>query len=192
MTVMDIELFLTSLYVLVDDFLECYSLPFTRGPAWQLSASEAITLLLFGQWAHFRSERDFYRFADEQLRDAFPNLPAREQLNRQWRALHDAVCAFSHTMADQLGAGEAAYEALDATAIVTRSAKRRGNGWLVGQADIGHSNRLGCSRGSSYCWPRHPKVSSRDLASHLPVPKSNPWQKPSLHSDRLLTNVACP
>lgn len=42
---------------------------------------------------------------------------------------------------------DAAYEALDSAAVPTRDAKRRGNGWLAGQADIGWSNRLGWYEG---------------------------------------------
>jgi Transposase DDE domain len=40
-----------------------------------------------------------------------------------------------------------AYEVLDSTAAVTRDAKRRGLGWLAGQADIGWSNRIGWYEG---------------------------------------------
>ena len=36
---------------------------------------------------------------------------------------------------------------LDATAVVVRGAKRRGEGWLTGEADIGKSNRLGWYEG---------------------------------------------
>ena len=39
------------------------------------------------------------------------------------------------------------YEALDATAVPTRDAKRRGSGWLSDQARIGWSNRLGWFEG---------------------------------------------
>ena len=35
------------------------------------------------------------------------------------------------------------YQALDASAMPVRDAKRRGNGWLAGYADIGWSNNLG-------------------------------------------------
>src|SRR5216683_772153 len=46
-----------------------------------------------------------------------------------------------------LRAQETAYEVLDSTAAVTRDAKRRGLGWLAGQADIGWSNRVGWYEG---------------------------------------------
>jgi len=143
----DIDLFITAVFVLVDDFFKGDPLPPQPGPDCKLTASEAITLLLFSQWSRFRSERDFYRFAYKKLRSAFPNLPSRPQLNRQWRALHDQVCIFSSYLADVLGAGEAPYEALDTGPVVTRNAKRRGDGWLVGEADIGYSSRLGWYEG---------------------------------------------
>jgi hypothetical protein len=47
-----------------------------------------------------------------------------------------------------LQAQDGPYEALDTTGVPTRDAKRRGGaGWLVGQADIGWSNRLGWYEG---------------------------------------------
>ncbi|MEK7400552.1 MAG: hypothetical protein AAB116_26710 [Candidatus Poribacteria bacterium] len=84
--------------------------------------SEAITSLMFSQWARFRSEQDFYRHADQNLRYLFPNIPCREQLNRQWRSLHDYVCRFFCHLEEMMEAEKATYEALDATAIVTRDA----------------------------------------------------------------------
>jgi len=39
--------------------------------------------------------------------------------------------------------GEHPYQALDASAMPIRDLKRRGHGWLAGQADIGWSNSLG-------------------------------------------------
>ena len=50
-------------------------------------------------------------------------------------------------MVQVLNAQETAYEVLDSTAAVTRDAKRRGLGWLAGQADIGWSNRIGWYEG---------------------------------------------
>jgi hypothetical protein len=35
------------------------------------------------------------------------------------------------------------YQALDSSAMPVRDAKRRGHGWLAGQADIGWSNSIG-------------------------------------------------
>ena len=79
----DIEDFVTTLFVLVDDFCQGDPPPPKPGPDCKFAESEAITLLIFSQWSRFSSERDFYRFAYKELRDAFPDLPSRPQLNRQ-------------------------------------------------------------------------------------------------------------
>jgi hypothetical protein len=53
------------------------------GPQASLSRSEVVTLAVFGQWSQFASERAFYRYAERQLRWAFPSLPAPEQFKRR-------------------------------------------------------------------------------------------------------------
>jgi len=104
-------------------------------------------LAAFGQFARFGSERDFWRYADAQLRPLFPRLPDRSQFNRLLRRHRGAIEAFALALAAALGAGDAPYEALDCTAAPTRDAKRRGRGWLPGLADVGWSNRLGWYEG---------------------------------------------
>jgi hypothetical protein len=140
----DVDTFLTTLYVMVDDF-GMLALPpaLHPGPQAALSRSEGVTLALFGPWQGFGSERGFYRYAQRHLRAAFPALPAREQSNRQVRQQHAALVAFFLYLVRLLGAQRCAYEALDSSGVPTRDAKRRGAGWLPGLADIGWSNRLG-------------------------------------------------
>src|SRR2546421_3117697 len=146
---MDQDTFLTTLYVMIDDF--CQSPGFAEkhrpGPAASLSCSEVVTLAVFGQWAQFPSERAFYRYALRHLRAAFPTLPNREQFNRLQRQQRDVIVAFSLSLVDQMQAQSCLYEALDNSGIPTRDAKRRGTGWLAGQADIGWSNRIGWDEG---------------------------------------------
>lgn len=145
----DLETFLTTLYVMIDDFCQS-ELVFEQpkpGPQASLSQSEVMTLALFGQWVQFPSERAFYRYAHQHLRDAFPRLPNRSQFNRQQRLHRDKITAFALFLVQMLHAQETAYEVLDSTAAVTRDAKRRGTGWLAGQADIGWSNRIGWYEG---------------------------------------------
>src|SRR4051794_511473 len=74
---MDFQTFLTTLYCIVDTFCKTQlPVPPKRvGRPTSLCVSEILTLVLFGQWAEFRSERAFYRWADQHLRDAFPTLP---------------------------------------------------------------------------------------------------------------------
>jgi hypothetical protein len=145
---LDTITFLTTLYVMVDDFAKAFLPAEVRpGPRPALTRSEVVTLAVFSQWACFQSERGFYSWAARHLRSAFPSMPARAQLNRQIRHHWGALTAFSLHLSAELGEGSAAYQALDSTALVCRDAKRRGRGWLCGQADIGWSNRLGWYEG---------------------------------------------
>jgi Transposase DDE domain len=144
----DPETFLTELYVLADGFCKTALPPERRpGPPAALARGEVVTLAVYGQWARFRSERDFYRYAAKHLRGAFPGLPARPQLNRLLRRHRGAVEGFARWLAAALGAHAAPYEALDGTGGPTRTARRRGRGWLPGLADVGMSTRLGWYEG---------------------------------------------
>src|SRR5262249_43798208 len=144
----DVDTFLTTLDVMVDDFCMLALPPELHpGPQAALSRREVVTLALFGQWQGFGSERGFYRYAQRHLRAAFPARPAREQDNRQVRQPHAALGAFFPFLLRLVGAQRCAYEALDSSGVPTRDAKRRGAGWLPGLADIGWSNRLGWYEG---------------------------------------------
>src|ERR687898_214546 len=86
---MDLDSFLVSLYVLVDDWWKLQHAsrsPKTGRPA-LLSDPEVLTLAILAQWPRFRSERDFWRFAWAHLRPYFPMLCSQGQLNRRIRAL---------------------------------------------------------------------------------------------------------
>lgn len=144
----DLETFLIEVYLLADAYCTTDYVPKRRpGPAPTLWPSEVLTLALCSQWSRFRSERDFYRFADQCLRPLFPTLPSRPQFNRQCRAHQHLITGFALWLADHQAAATAAYEVLDGTACPTRNAKRRGRGWLAGMADIGLSTRLGWYHG---------------------------------------------
>ncbi len=103
---MDPDTFLTTLYVMIDDF--CQSAGFHEkhrpGPSASLSCSEVVTLAVFGQWGQFPSERAFYRYALCHLRQAFPTLPQREQFNRLQRQYRDAIAGFSLYLVQQMQA----------------------------------------------------------------------------------------
>ena len=144
----DLDTFLTTLYVMADDFSKAQAPPAPKpGPAAALAVSEVITLAVFAQWQPFPSERAFYRFAQRRLRPYFPTLPHRAQFNRQVRQCQPQLVAFFHYLVEVLAARRCAYEALDTSGIPSRNLKRRGSGWLSGQADIGWCNRLGWYEG---------------------------------------------
>src|SRR6266516_2125498 len=117
----DIETFLTTLYVMVDDFCKAtWPLEVTHpGPRACLSCSEVVTLAVFGQWSQFPSERAFYRSAVCHLRPAFPTLPEREQFNRLQRQQRDVIVAFSLYLVEHMQAPCCLYEALDSSGIPT-------------------------------------------------------------------------
>ena len=63
---MDLDSFLVSLYVLVDDRWQHDHggrTPRRTGRPVRLSDPEVLTLAILSQWPRFRSERDFWRFA---------------------------------------------------------------------------------------------------------------------------------
>jgi hypothetical protein len=135
--VVDVDTFLTTLYVIIDDFCKT-SLPLEThpGPHAALTRSEGVTLAIFGQWQGFGSARGFYRYAQRHLRAAFPGLPTREQCNRQVRQQDDALVACFLPLVQLLAAQQCPHEALDSSDIPTRAAKRKGAGWLPGSLNF--------------------------------------------------------
>ena len=148
---LDVDTFLTALYVIVDDFCQSHrpQKQLRPGPDPSLSAGEIITLAIFARWSRFSSERDFYRYAKSHLREAFPTLPERSQFNRLVRFHAAAIEEIALHLAQMIEGERCLYQALDASAIPVRDAKRRGHGWLAGRADIGWSNSLGWYEGFS-------------------------------------------
>lgn len=97
---MNLEDLLVALYVLVDDWWRehrPFSLPKPGRPV-SLSEAEVLTLAVLAQWPRFRSERDFWRFADAHLRHYFPNLLSQSQLNRRIRALEPELRALQRVL----------------------------------------------------------------------------------------------
>ncbi len=137
---MELETMLVSLFVLVDDWWESVHPPSARKPGRppSLSDPEVLTLAILAQWPRWRSERDFFRFADAHLRGYFPNLLSHGQLNRRIRALEPELKAFQWDLAATLADGSEVYHVLDTTlipAIVRVRACRKG--LFAGQAAFG-------------------------------------------------------
>jgi hypothetical protein len=138
----DLETLLVSLYVLVDDWWQDNHLETPRKPGRppRLSPSEVLALAVLSQWPRFRSERDFWRFADAHLRGYFPNLPSYGQFNRRVRALEPELRSLQRELATGLAEGSEVYHVLDTTlipAVVRVRACRKG--LFAGQAAFGRS-----------------------------------------------------
>lgn len=137
---MDLDSFLTELYVIIDEWWqtqpEAHAALIGR-PA-HLSTSEVLTLAVLGQWPRWRSERDFWRYADAHLRSAFPRLCSQSQLNRRVRATEPLLRRLHATLASSLTSRDAVYHVLDTTlipAIQRVRACRRG--LFAGEASFG-------------------------------------------------------
>jgi hypothetical protein len=139
---LDLDSFLVSLYVLVDDWwkLEHSSEPPKAGRPALLTDPEVITLAILAQWPRFRSERDFWRFAWAHLRPYFPKLCSQSQLNRRVRSVEPNLRDFQRAVARKLCGVSEVYHVLDTTlipAIVRVRASRKG--LFAGQATFGRS-----------------------------------------------------
>ncbi len=102
----DVDTFLTALYVMVDDLCHSHRPKRQPGPQASLSESEVITLAIFARWSRFSSERDFYRYATGHLKSAFPTLPDRSQFNRLVRSRTELIEEMALHLAEMLKANE--------------------------------------------------------------------------------------
>ena len=139
---LDLDSFLVSLYVLVDDWwkLKHSSEPPRAGRPALLTDPEVITLAILAQWPRFRSERDFWRFAQAHLRPYFPNLCSQSQFNRRVRSVEPELRDFQRAVARTLCGVSEVYHVLDTTlipAMVRVRASRKG--LFAGQATFGRS-----------------------------------------------------
>ncbi len=140
----DIDTFLTTLYVMADDFCkEQYPDTETVGRPASLTVSEVLTLSVFSQWYKFRSQRDFYGWAQSHLKPAFPHLPDRGEYNRLVRKQRQVAEDFFLYLVQALVARQSPYEVLDTSGVPVRNVKRRGLGWLSGLAKVGWCTREG-------------------------------------------------
>src|SRR5918993_1489766 len=140
---LDLDSFLVSLYVLVDDWWQEHHPSSARnkpGRPALLSDPEVITLAILAQWPRFRSERDFWRFAQAHLRPYFPNLCCQSQLNRRVRSVEPELRDFQRAVAQTLCDVSEVYHVLDTTlipAMVRVRASRKG--LFAEQATFGRS-----------------------------------------------------
>ncbi len=137
---MGLEDLLISLYCLIDDWRKAKqtSPPPRSGRPARLSDAEVLTLAILAQWPRWRSERDFWRFADAHLRTYFPKLVSQSQFNRRIRALEPELKALQRELAKTLAEPSEVYHVLDTTlipAMVRARACRKG--LFAGQASFG-------------------------------------------------------
>jgi hypothetical protein len=141
---LDLETFLTILYVRVDDLYQqviAARMPICGGPLPALSDSEVLCLGLAAQWRSgvaWQSERGFVRYACKYLRPLFPGLTTQSAFNRRLRRLWGGFILLQQAVAGQL-IGPDEYEVMDAVPVpVAHGARSFHPGWLADIARIGH------------------------------------------------------
>src|ERR671912_132464 len=114
---LDLETFLTTLYVMVDDLFQQHvrpKMPLHGGPTPHLADSEVLCLGLAAQWRSgvpWKSERGIMRYVRKHLRHLFPAVLTQSAFNRRLRRLWGGFILLHDAVADALGRG--AYEVLD-------------------------------------------------------------------------------
>lgn len=140
---LDLETFLTTLYVIMDDLFQDVvrpAMPATGGPPPKLSDSEVLCLGLAAQWrtgVPWRTERGFVRYALRHLRSYFPGMTSQSAFNRRLRRLWGAFILIQQAVAEALWSPEDC-EIMDCAPVpVARGARSFHPGWLAGIARIG-------------------------------------------------------
>src|SRR5258708_13590399 len=136
---MDMNTFLTTLYVYVDDWYKA-EIPDTiarrRGPDGQLSDSEVLTLALVGQWrwgVPWQSERGMVRYMQGEGRQWFPGMLGRSRYNERARCLWVVLIKLQQGLAEQLGSRTALYEGADCVPwpCCSTAQSRKKRHWLL-------------------------------------------------------------
>jgi transposase len=140
---LDLETFLTTLYVMVDDLYQERVRPQMAaqgGPTPELSDGEVLCLGLASQWrtgVPWKTERHFVRYALKHLRRLFPGMTSQSAFNRRLRRLWGAYIVIQQAVAEQLCTSQDC-EIMDCVPVpVARGARSFHPGWLADIARIG-------------------------------------------------------
>jgi hypothetical protein len=140
---LDLETFLTGLYVLVDDLYQDHiqpQMPASGGPPARMSDSEVLCLGLAAQWRSgvpWKSKRGVIRYVHKHLRSLFPTLLSQSAFNRRLRRLWGAFIMLQNRLADVLATSED-FEVMDGFPIpIAHGARSFHPGFLADIARIG-------------------------------------------------------
>lgn len=158
---MDLDTFLTTLYVLVDDWYSAQIAPHVqrrRGGKQRMSDSEVLTVALVGQWqvgVPWNSERGVVRYMQQQGRQWFPQMLGRSAFNERVRHLCTVLAALQQAMAEQLSDARNVYEVGDGLPLpvcsVSQATRQRGH-WLGATVSRGHGGTQGGWFYGQRCW----------------------------------------
>lgn len=139
----DLETFLTTLYVRVDDLYRQVvqpQIPAGGGPSPSLSDSEVFCLGLAAQWRSgvpWKSERGFIRYAGKHLRPLFPGLTSQSAFNRRLRRLWGGFILLQQAVAQEMLTAQDC-EVMDCVPVpIAHGARSFHPGWLADIARLG-------------------------------------------------------
>jgi hypothetical protein len=124
---MDLETFLTTLYVYVDDWYKSdvqQHIIKHAGAEAQLSDSEVLTIALAGQWrvgVPWASERGVVRWMQTQGRGLFPKMIKRSAFNERVRWLWGSFIYLQQALAKVMTSPQDVYECVDCIGIPAHS-----------------------------------------------------------------------
>lgn len=146
---MDLDTFLTTLYVVVDDWYKSEVGQRRHvGAREQMSDSEVLTVALAGQWrvgVSWRSERGVVRWMQQHGRGWFPRMVGRSAFNRRVRQMWGLFIRLHQAVGDWLRQATDVYECVDGVPLVAMSngqAKREPGHWLW-ESQVGHGGTSG-------------------------------------------------
>lgn len=148
---MDLETFLTLLYVSVDDWYKSeghHLMDRHAGPARQMSDSEVLTVALAGQWrvgVPWRSERGVVRYMHKHGRLWFPGMLRHSAFNARVRQLWGCFVRLQQVVAQWLETPDTAYECVDCVPLPACSLAQATSGaghWLW-WSTLGHGGNWG-------------------------------------------------
>jgi hypothetical protein len=149
---MDLDTFLTQLYVLVDDWYKqkmANQVRRHKGGPQKLSDSEVLTIALAGQWqvgVPWRSERGVVRYLQAHGRGWFPKMLERSAFNERVRQLCTVFAALQQWVVEQIEGSSVAYEVEDGVPLPVCSVgqmKREKRHWLSTYSSLGHGGTQG-------------------------------------------------
>jgi hypothetical protein len=148
---MDLDTFLTTLYVLVDDWYQTQSVPAQQpraGAPVTMSDSEVLTVAVAGQWrvgVPWQSERGVVRYMQAHGRGWFPTMLERSAFNQRVRNLCGMFIRLQQAVETWLQSPEDVYQVLDSVPLIAFSnshAQRTKHHWLW-QSSLGHGGTQG-------------------------------------------------
>ena len=148
---MDLDTFMTTLYVLVDDWFRAKAMAQIlkrRGPQPQMSDVEVLSVALAGQWRKgvpWDSERGVVRYMQRHGKCWFPAMLQRSAFNHRVRNLWAVVLQLQQDLAQCLRDVASHYEIVDTVPVPVGSlsqSKATASHWFV-TADVGYGGNQG-------------------------------------------------